>query len=103
MLDTTEDPWNNHTSGDQGGSWTTPLKNCLGAMFERGLIRQTVFWEIKHDKYFHKNGMKKTQMQQLKERKGYKEQVNMLISKKNWTQEKNPGAIEDQGGSWTTP
>ena len=26
-------PQNNHTIGDQGGSWTTPLKNCLGAMF----------------------------------------------------------------------
>ena len=25
-------PQNNHTIGDQGGSWTTPLKNCLGAM-----------------------------------------------------------------------
>ena len=32
-LDTIEDPQNNHTIGDQGGSWTTPLKNCLGAMF----------------------------------------------------------------------
>ena len=31
-LDTIEDPQNNHTIGDQGGSWTTPLKNCLGAM-----------------------------------------------------------------------
>ena len=26
-------PQNNHTIGDQDGSWTTPLKNCLGAMF----------------------------------------------------------------------
>ena len=32
-LDTIEDPQNNHTTGDQGCSWTTPLKNCLGAMF----------------------------------------------------------------------
>ena len=31
-LDTIEDPWNNHTIEDQAGSWTTPLKNCLGAM-----------------------------------------------------------------------
>ena len=30
--DTIEDPWNNHTIEDQGGSWATPLKNCLGAM-----------------------------------------------------------------------
>ena len=33
-LDTIEDPWNNHTIEDQAGSWTTPLKNCLGAMFQ---------------------------------------------------------------------
>ena len=32
-LDTIENPHNNHTIGDQGGSWTTPLKNCQGAMF----------------------------------------------------------------------
>ena len=27
-LDTIENPHNNHTIGDLGGSWTTPLKNC---------------------------------------------------------------------------
>ena len=32
-LDTIENPRNNHTIEDQGCSWTTPLKNCLGAMF----------------------------------------------------------------------
>ena len=32
-LDTIENPHNNHTIGDQGCSWTTPLKNCQGAMF----------------------------------------------------------------------
>ena len=32
-LDTIENPHNNHTIGDLGGSWTTPLKNCQGAMF----------------------------------------------------------------------
>ena len=31
-LHTREDPHNNHTIEDQGCSWTTPLKNCLGAM-----------------------------------------------------------------------
>ena len=31
--DTIEDPHNNHTIGDQGCSWTTPLKKCLSAMF----------------------------------------------------------------------
>ena len=32
-LDTIENPHNNHTIGDQGCSWTTPLKNCQIAMF----------------------------------------------------------------------
>ena len=32
-LDTIEDPQNNDTIEDQGGAWTTPLNNCLGAMF----------------------------------------------------------------------
>ena len=33
-LDTKEDPQkNNHTIADQGCSWTTTFKNCLGAMF----------------------------------------------------------------------
>ena len=32
-LDTIENPQTNHTIGDQDGSWTTPLKNGLGAMF----------------------------------------------------------------------
>jgi hypothetical protein len=31
QLDTIEDPHNKHTIEDQGCSWTTPLKNCLGA------------------------------------------------------------------------
>ena len=32
-LDRIEDPQNNHTIEDKGGSWTTPLKNYLDAMF----------------------------------------------------------------------
>ena len=32
-LDTLEDPQTNNTIEDLGGSWATPLKNCLGAMF----------------------------------------------------------------------
>ena len=35
-LDTIEDPHNKHTIEDQGCSWTTPLKNCLGAVFFGG-------------------------------------------------------------------
>jgi hypothetical protein len=30
-LDTIEDPHNKHTIEDQGCSWATSLKNCLGA------------------------------------------------------------------------
>jgi hypothetical protein len=33
QLDTIEDPHNKHTIEDQGCSWTTPLKNCLAAVF----------------------------------------------------------------------
>ena len=32
-LDTIEDHHNKHTIEDQGCSWTTPLKNCLDAVF----------------------------------------------------------------------
>ena len=32
-IDTIENPHSNHTIGDQGCSWTTPLKNCQSAMF----------------------------------------------------------------------
>ena len=35
-METIEDPQNNHTIENQGGSWTTPLNNCLGAMFSWG-------------------------------------------------------------------
>ena len=35
-LDTIEDHHNKHTIEDQGCSWTTPLKNCLGAVFSLG-------------------------------------------------------------------
>ena len=32
-LGTIVDPQNKHTIVDQGCSWTTPLKNCLSAVF----------------------------------------------------------------------
>ena len=35
-LHTIEDHRNKHTIEDQGCSWTTPLKNCLGAVFLMG-------------------------------------------------------------------
>ena len=66
-LDTIEDPHNNHTIADQVCSWTTPLKNCLGAMFNKVLIRHHIFWELKHFKDFQNNGTKKEKMQKLKE------------------------------------
>jgi hypothetical protein len=33
QLDTIVDPPNKHTIVDQGWSWTTPVKNCLDAVF----------------------------------------------------------------------
>ena len=33
QLDTIEDPHNKHPMEDQGCSWTSPLKNCLNAVF----------------------------------------------------------------------
>ena len=36
QLDTIEDPHNKHTIEDQGCSWTTPLNNCLTAVFNLG-------------------------------------------------------------------
>ena len=38
-LDTIEGHHNKHTIEDQGCSWTTPLKNCLGAVFSLGFNR----------------------------------------------------------------
>ena len=31
-------------------SWGTPLKNCLGAVFNKGLIRHLIIWKILHFK-----------------------------------------------------
>ena len=38
-LDTIEDPTNKHPLEDLSCSWATPLKNCLGHVFHRGLAR----------------------------------------------------------------
>ena len=43
-LDTIENPQNNHTIADQDGSWTTPLKNCLGAMFQCGFKKGILYF-----------------------------------------------------------
>ena len=48
-LDTIANHQNKHTIEDQGCSWTTPLKNCVGAVFLNFiwvLIRHPIFWEI---------------------------------------------------------
>ena len=48
-LDTIEDHHNKQTIEDQGCSWGTPLKNCLGARsFSWVLTRHPIFWEIWH-------------------------------------------------------
>ena len=47
QLDTTVDPQNKHTIEDQGCLWTTPLNNCLAAVFFHWVsIRNQKFWEI---------------------------------------------------------
>ena len=47
-LGTIEDHHNKHTIENQGCSWTTPLKNCLSAVFFLlGFIRHHIFCEIK--------------------------------------------------------
>ena len=47
-LDTIEDPQNNHTIGDQGGSWTTSLKSVRVQCFNGVLTRHPMFWEKIH-------------------------------------------------------
>jgi len=44
-LDTIEDHHNKHTIGDQGCSWTTPLTNCLGAVFLLGFNKASYILE----------------------------------------------------------
>ena len=36
---------NNYIIEDLGHSWGTPLKNCLGAVCNKGLIRHLIIWE----------------------------------------------------------
>ena len=70
-LDTIEDHHNKHTIEDQGCSWTTPLKNCLSAVFKLDfnkasyILGNETFWE------FQKNGAKKVKKRKVlaKERK----------------------------------
>ena len=46
-LDTIVDPQNKHTIVDQGCSWTTPLKNCLSAVFNWVLKKVSyIFWKL---------------------------------------------------------
>ena len=47
-LDTIEGPQNNHTIGDQGGSWTTSLKSVWVQCFNGVLTRHPIFWEKIH-------------------------------------------------------
>ena len=91
-LDTIEDHHKKHTIEDQGCSWTTPLKNCLGAVFKLGfnkasyILGNYTFWE------FQKNGAKKvkermilffTSKKKLNTIKKWKTQHNNFFS---WTQ-----------------
>ena len=87
-LDTIEDHHNKHTIEDQGCSWTTPLKNCLSAVFKLGfnkasyILGNETFWE------FQKNGAKKVKKRKVlakeRKRKGDNDFGNILPKK--WTQ-----------------
>jgi hypothetical protein len=44
---TVEDPHNKYTIEDQSCSWTTPLKNCLSAVFKLGFNKSYIL-EIRH-------------------------------------------------------
>ena len=46
-LDTIVGPHNKHTIEDQACSWTTPLKNCLDAVFF-GFNKASYILEIRH-------------------------------------------------------
>ena len=41
---------NNYIIDDLGHLWGTPLKNCLAAVFNKGLIRHLTFWGTLHFK-----------------------------------------------------
>ena len=43
----------NYIIEDLGHSWGTPLKNCLGAVFNKDLIRHLVIWETLHFQGFN--------------------------------------------------
>ena len=108
-LDTIEDHHKKHTIEDQGCSWTTPLNNCLGAVFKLGfnkasyILGNYTFWE------FQKNGAKKVKKREVlakeRERKGENDFVFFSSKKKLDTIEDHhkKHTIEDQGCSWTTP
>ena len=38
----------NYIIEDLGHSWGTPLKNCLGAVFNKDLIKHLIMWETLH-------------------------------------------------------
>ena len=80
-----EDPHNNHTIADQGCSWTTPLTNCLGAMFNGVLIRHPIFWEMRH---FEKSQKKGTRKLRNKNYSKGKEKIILenVHPRKKWTQ-----------------
>ena len=44
---------NNYIIEDLGHSWGTPLKNCSGAVFNKGLIRHLIIWGTLHVQGFN--------------------------------------------------
>ena len=107
QLDTIVNLQNKHTIEDQGGSCTTPFKNCLGAMFWYGFHKASCILGKLDILKNQKNGTKK-----LRNKSYYskgKEKTNFWKTnhfKKQLDTIGNPQnkhTIEDQGGSWATP
>ena len=45
---------NNYIVEDLGHSWGTPLKNCLGDVLNKALIRHLIIWESLHFQGFNR-------------------------------------------------
>ena len=82
-LGTIGEPYNDDTIWDQGGSWPTPLKNCLGAMFSLGFKKASSML----GKGNISRNLKRHETKELRN-KTYSKGKEKIIQKnnKNWTQ-----------------
>ena len=107
--DTIENHHNKHTIEDQGCSWTTPLKNCLNAVFKLSfnkasyILGNGAFLRIPKEA---KKEKKRKAVAKERKRRAENDFGKFLLPKKNLdTIEDHPNkhTIEGQGCSWTTP